>query len=207
MLACRYMVLTNTEIAPLPAPILRSACPLHPSGSPNSRAPPARAPRHIPKPPPTHIPTSPTVPIRVYGVDKHRNSTPPSPSCSQHVPCTPLPRSSCSCSPSHPHAHQTPQPPALLLSSATVVVLVAAIVAAVVRMVKMVVLGVVMGVGWSDVLVSEMSNRQEQGQENGHTGHFHAPFPCPWRLSTPQNTSPRPSTPFGGTESMPRWTA
>ena len=69
MLACRYMVLTNTEIAPLPAPILRSACPLHPSGSPNSRAPPARAPRHIPKPPPTHIPTSPTVPIRVYGVD------------------------------------------------------------------------------------------------------------------------------------------
>ena len=31
MLACRYMVLTNTEIAPLPAPILRSACPLHPT--------------------------------------------------------------------------------------------------------------------------------------------------------------------------------
>ena len=69
LLACRYMVLTNTEIAPLPAPILRSACPLHPRGSPNSRAPPARAPRHIPKPPPTHIPTSPTVPIRVYGGD------------------------------------------------------------------------------------------------------------------------------------------
>ena len=79
MLACRYMVLTNTEIAPLPAPILRSACPLHPRGSPNSRAPPARAPRHIPKPPPTHIPTSPTVPIRVYGGDKHRRSPPPPP--------------------------------------------------------------------------------------------------------------------------------
>ena len=110
LLACRYMVLTNTEIAPLPAPILRSACPLHPSGSPNSRAPPARAPRHIPKPPPTHIPTSPTVPIRVYGVDKHRNSTPPSPSCSQHVPCTPLPRSSCSCSLAARPSPQGPRP-------------------------------------------------------------------------------------------------
>ena len=43
LLACRYMVLTNTEIAPLPAPILRSACPLHPRGSPHSRAPPAPA--------------------------------------------------------------------------------------------------------------------------------------------------------------------
>ena len=91
MLACRYMVLTNTEIAPLPAPILRSACPLHPSGSPNSRAPPARAPRHIPKPPPTHIPTSPTVPIRVYGVDKHRNSTPPVPILLSACPLYPTP--------------------------------------------------------------------------------------------------------------------
>jgi len=89
MLACRYMVLTNTEIAPLPAPILRSACPLHPSGSPNSRAPPARAPRHIPKPPPTHIPTSPTVPIPVCGVDKHRNSTSPRPNPSLSMPPAP----------------------------------------------------------------------------------------------------------------------
>ena len=54
--------------------------------------------------------------------------------------------------------------------------------------------------------LTAMSNRQEQGQENGHTGHCHAPFPCPWRLYTPHNTSPRPSTPFGGPESMPRLT-
>ena len=152
MLACRYMVLTNTEIAPLPAPILRSACPLHPSGSPNSRAPPARAPRHIPKPPPTHIPTSPTVPIRVYGVDKHRNSTPPSPSCSQHVPCTPLPRSSCSCSLAARPSPQAPPTLALLLDPVALVVVLGAVVALVVKSFGMVVLGVVRGVGCSDVL-------------------------------------------------------
>ena len=144
MLACRYMVLTNTEIAPLPAPILRSACPLHPSGSPNSRAPPARAPRHIPKPPPTHIPTSPTVPIRVYGGDKHRRSTfPRPPSCSQNVPCTPLPRSYCSCSlAARPYP---PDPPTLtlLLNPVALVVVLGAVVILVVKSFRMTCVGVV----------------------------------------------------------------
>ena len=179
MLACRYMVLTNTEIAPLPAPILRSACPLHPSGSPNSRAPPARAPRHIPKPPPTHIPTSPTVPIRVYGVDKHRNSTPPSPSCSQHVPCTPLLRSSCSCSLAARPSPQAPPTLALLLDPVALVVVLGAVVALVVKSFGMVVLGVVRGWGARTFSVSARSNRQEKQQENRHTGHCHAPFTCP----------------------------
>ena len=183
MLACRYMVLTNTEIAPLPAPILRSACPLHPSGSPNSRAPPARAPRHIPKPPPTHIPTSPPVPIRVYGVDKHRNSTPPSPSCSQHVPCTPLPRSSCSCSLAARPSPPDPPTLALLLYPVVLVVFLGAVVVLVVKSFRMACTGAVMSGNAANGHVGQSSNNNTPSQRNSRPGDLPGHFPWPQDLS------------------------
>ena len=64
MLACRYMVLTNTEIAPLPAPILRSACPLHPSGHPTPALLLLVLPVTSPNP---HPPTFPRHPRFPYG--------------------------------------------------------------------------------------------------------------------------------------------
>ena len=167
----------NTSPRPHPA--------LSMSPAPHSRAPPARAPRHIPKPQPTH--TSPRHPRSPYGCMVLINTKEPLPVPIQLSECPLHPTPALLLlllvlAPRHiPHPHQpTPPRPSCLSCLVVLVGLVAEIVPVVVGVVIMV--GMAGLWGWSSrtFCVSASSNRQEQEHGHRHTGHCHSPFPNLW---------------------------